>query len=252
MRMISWNVNGIRACLKHGFEQSVTSLDADFLGLQEIKCQEETLPVLSLDYPYSFFNYAEKKGYSGTALFARREPESVSYHIPGHNDEGRAITLHYPEFSLVNAYVPNSGDALKRLEFRTQSWEPAMRSYLSELAREKPVIYCGDLNVAHTEIDLANPDRNHRSAGFTDEEREAFGELLEAGFVDTFRHLYPQQRDAYSWWSYRTRARERNAGWRIDYFLVTPNLLPHLKDASIHTDIYGSDHCPVGILLDLS
>lgn len=227
------------------------ALDADFIGLQETKCQAETLPDLGLDYPYRYFNYAEKKGYSGTAILTRHEPQNVTYHIPNHTDQGRAITLHYEDFILVNAYVPNSGDGLRRLDYRTLEWEPDMRNYLVTLAQEKPVIYCGDLNVAHREIDLANPDSNHRSPGFTDEERLEMGKLLDAGFIDTFRHLHPDTPEAYSWWSYRTRARERNVGWRIDYFVISPELAPKLKEASIFPEIHGSDHCPVGILLDL-
>ncbi len=250
-RFISWNVNGIRACLKKGFIESMSALSADFICLQETKCQAETLPDFSnFGYEYSYFNYAEKKGYSGTAIFAREAPQSVSYHIPNHANEGRVVTLKYPAYYLVNAYVPNSGDALKRLEYRTRSWEPDMRAYLGELAQELPVVYCGDLNVAHKEIDLTHPQSNHYSAGFTDEERSELTLLLESGFVDTFRHLYPSVGGAYTWWSYRSMARERNIGWRIDYFVISKELLPNLKEATIYPDIYGSDHCPVGIFLD--
>lgn len=228
------------------------TLNPDFLCLQETKCQEDTLPELNLDYPFRYFKYAEKRGYSGTAILTKHEPESVSYGLPGHIGEGRLICLHYKHFALVNVYVPNSKDGLKRLDYRVTGWEPAVRDYLYELAQSIPVIYCGDLNVAHKPIDLANPDTNHRSAGFTDEERDAFQKLLDAGFIDTFRERYPALTDAYSWWSYRTRARERNAGWRIDYFLASNRLKSKIKDAAIHSDIHGSDHCPVSVQMDAS
>ena len=247
MRFISWNVNGLRAVVKKGFEDIFWSLDADFVCLQETKLQEGQI---SLDLPgyESYWCYAEKKGYSGTAIFTRRTPLSVSYNlgIPEHDSEGRVITLEYEDFYLVCVYTPNSQDGLRRLDYR-MSWEDDFREYLCKLDKQKPVIVCGDMNVAHEEIDLKNPATNHLNPGFSDEEREKFTELLDAGFIDTFRSLYPDRADAYSWWSYRAAARQRNVGWRIDYFVVSERLRGNIKDAYILPEIMGSDHCPVGL-----
>ena len=250
MKFISWNVNGLRAVFSKGFPDIIKELDADFVCLQETKMQAGQLDAELPTYT-SYWNYAEKKGYSGTAIYTRHEPLSVAYgiDIPEHDTEGRVITLEYPDFYLVTVYVPNSQDDLRRLEYRV-TWEDAFRAYLGELDKKKPVIVCGDLNVAHKEIDLKNPKSNRRNAGFTDEERGKFQELLDAGFVDTFRHFYPDQRDIYSWWSYRFKARERNSGWRIDYFVTSERLVPRLTSAKIHTEIYGSDHCPVELVID--
>ena len=247
MRFISWNVNGLRAVVKKGFEDIFWSLDADFVCLQETKLQEGQI---SLDLPgyESYWCYAEKKGYSGTAIFTRHTPMSVSYNlgVPGHDSEGRVITLEYADFYLVCVYTPNSQDGLRRLDYR-MSWEDDFREYLCKLDKQKPVIVCGDMNVAHEEIDLKNPATNHLNPGFSDEEREKFTELLDAGFIDTFRSLYPDRADAYSWWSYRAAARQRNVGWRIDYFVVSERLRGNIKDAYILAEIMGSDHCPVGL-----
>lgn len=247
MRFISWNVNGLRAVVKKGFEDIFWSLDADFVCLQETKLQEGQI---SLDLPgyESYWCYAEKKGYSGTAIFTRHTPLSVSYNlgIPEHDSEGRVITLEYEEFYLVCVYTPNSQDGLRRLDYR-MSWEDDFRDYLCELDKAKPVIVCGDMNVAHEEIDLKNPATNHMNPGFSDEERGKFTELLDAGFIDTFRSLYPDRTDAYSWWSYRAAARQRNVGWRIDYFVVSERLQGNIKDAYILPEVMGSDHCPVGL-----
>ena len=247
MRFISWNVNGLRAVVKKGFEDIFWSLDADFVCLQETKLQEGQI---NLDLPgyESYWCYAEKKGYSGTAIFTRRTPLSVSYNlgIPEHDSEGRVITLEYEDFYLVCVYTPNSQDGLRRLDYR-MSWEDDFRDYLCELDKSKPVIVCGDMNVAHEEIDLKNPATNHFNPGFSDEEREKFTELLNAGFIDTFRSLYPDRTDAYSWWSYRAAARQRNVGWRIDYFVVSERLRGNIKDAYILPEVMGSDHCPVGL-----
>ncbi|MCI7369046.1 MAG: exodeoxyribonuclease III [Firmicutes bacterium] len=247
MRFISWNVNGLRAVVKKGFEDIFWSLDADFVCLQETKLQEGQI---SLDLPgyESYWCYAEKKGYSGTAIFTRHTPMSVSYNlgVPGHDSEGRVITLEYADFYLVCVYTPNSQDGLRRLDYR-MSWEDDFREYLCKLDKQKPVIVCGDMNVAHEEIDLKNPATNHLNPGFSDEEREKFTELLDAGFIDTFRSLYPDRADAYSWWSYRAAARQRNVGWRIDYFVVSERLRGNIKDAYILPEIMGSDHCPVGL-----
>ena len=247
MRFISWNVNGLRAVVKKGFEDIFWSLDADFVCLQETKLQEGQI---NLDLPgyESYWCYAEKKGYSGTAIFTRRTPLSVSYNlgIPEHDSEGRVITLEYEDFYLVCVYTPNSQDGLRRLDYR-MSWEDDFRDYLCELDKSKPVIVCGDMNVAHEEIDLKNPATNHFNPGFSDEEREKFTELLDAGFIDTFRSLYPDRTDAYSWWSYRAAARQRNVGWRIDYFVVSERLRGNIKDAYILPELMGSDHCPVGL-----
>ena len=233
-----------------GFYESLAALDADVVCLQETKLQEGQID-LALEGYETFWNYADKKGYSGTAIFTRRHPLSVTYGlgIDLHDHEGRIITAEYDSFYLVTAYVPNSQDGLRRLDYR-QQWDKDLRAYLKELETKKPVVLCGDLNVAHREIDLKNPKSNRKNAGFTDEEREGFQQLLDAGFVDTFRHFYPDQTDIYSWWSYRFRAREKNAGWRIDYFVVSEALRPRLVSACIHTDIFGSDHCPVEVVID--
>lgn len=247
MKFVSWNVNGLRACHGKGFEEAFHDLDADFFCLQETKMQAGQLDLTFEGY-HSFWCYAEKKGYSGTAIFSRHEPLNVTYGlgIEEHDHEGRVITLEMPNFYLVTCYTPNSQDGLRRLDYR-MTWDEAFRAYLQKLDAVKPVIICGDLNVAHQEIDLKNPKTNRKNAGFTDEEREKFTLLLEAGFVDTFRHFYPNLEGAYSWWSYRFQARAKNAGWRIDYFLVSERLRPQLQAASIHSDIHGSDHCPVAV-----
>ena len=248
MKLISWNVNGLRACEGKGFSDIFRQLDADFFCLQETKMQPGQLDLQFEGYE-SYWNSADKKGYSGTAIFTRHKPLNVTYGIgiDEHDHEGRVITLEMPQFFLVCCYTPNSQDGLKRLDYR-MTWEDAMRDYLKSLDRQKPVIYCGDLNVAHEEIDIKNPKTNRRNAGFTDEERQKFSELLSEGFIDTFRTLYPDE-VTYSWWSYRFHAREKNAGWRIDYFVTSQRLLEHIKDAKIHTQIMGSDHCPVELQL---
>jgi exodeoxyribonuclease-3 len=248
MKLISWNVNGLRACEGKGFSDAFRQLDADFFCLQETKMQEGQLDLQFEGYQ-SYWNYAEKKGYSGTAIFTRHQPLNVTYGIgiDEHDHEGRVITLEMPDFFLVTVYTPNSQDELRRLDYRMK-WEDDFQDYLQRLDAQKPVIVCGDLNVAHQEIDLKNPKTNRRNAGFTDEEREKFTALLSKGFIDTFRTLYPEQ-ITYSWWSYRFRAREKNAGWRIDYFVTSQRLLERIKDAKIHTEIMGSDHCPVELLL---
>lgn len=245
MKLISWNVNGLRACVNKGFLDFFKEIDADIFCIQESKLQEGQI-TLDLDGYHQYWNYAEKKGYSGTAVFTREEPISVSYGIgmEEHDREGRVITLEYPEFYLVTVYTPNSQNELARLPYRMQ-WEEDFLAYLKKLEENKPVIFCGDLNVAHKEIDLKNPKTNRKNAGFTDEEREKFSQLLDAGFIDTFRYFYPEQEGIYSWWSYRFKAREKNAGWRIDYFCVSECLKEKLVDAKIHTEIMGSDHCPV-------
>ena len=250
MKFISWNVNGLRAVFGKGFPEIIQGLDADFVCLQETKMQAGQLEADLPSY-HTYWNYAEKKGYSGTAIYTRHEPLSVSYGIgiDHHDTEGRVITLEYTDFYLVTVYVPNSQDDLRRLGYR-MTWEDDFRAYLVELDKKKPVIVCGDLNVAHQEIDLKNPKSNRRNAGFTDEERGKFQELLDAGFIDTFRYFHPDQRDIYSWWSYRFKARERNSGWRIDYFVTSERLVPRLTSAKIHTEIYGSDHCPVELVID--
>ena len=251
MKLISWNVNGLRACVQKGFMDYFTASDADFFCIQESKLQEGQI---SLEMPgyEQYWNYAEKKGYSGTAVFTKRPPLSVSYGmgIPEHDREGRMITLEYPDFSLVTVYTPNSQDQLARLDYRMK-WEDDFLSYLKGLAKRSPVIFCGDLNVAHTEIDLKNPASNHKNAGFTDEERKKYSHLLESGFIDTWRYFHPDTTGVYSWWSYRFRAREKNAGWRIDYFCVSETLKGKLLGADIHTDVFGSDHCPVELRIDL-
>lgn len=245
MKLISWNVNGLRACVNKGFLDFFKEIDADIFCIQESKLQEGQI-TLELEGYHQYWNYAEKKGYSGTAVFTREEPISVSYGIgmEEHDREGRVITLEYPEFYLVTVYTPNSQNELARLPYRMQ-WEEDFLAYLKKLEENKPVIFCGDLNVAHKEIDLKNPKTNRKNAGFTDEEREKFSQLLDAGFIDTFRYFYPEQEGIYSWWSYRFKAREKNAGWRIDYFCVSECLKEKLLDAKIHTEIMGSDHCPV-------
>ena len=248
MKLISWNVNGLRACEAKGFRDIFRQLDADFFCLQETKMQPDQLDIQFEGYE-SYWNSAEKKGYSGTAVFTKHQPLNVTYGIgiDLHDHEGRVITLEMEDFFLVCCYTPNSQDGLKRLEYR-MSWEDAFRNYLKKLDAVKPVILCGDLNVAHEEIDLKNPKSNRRNAGFTDEEREQFTDLLNSGFTDTFRWKYPEQ-VTYSWWSYRFQARQKNAGWRIDYFVVSDRLRPRIIDAVIHTDILGSDHCPVELTL---
>ena len=247
MKFISWNVNGLRAVVGKGFDEIFKALDADFFCLQETKMQAGQLD-LEFDGYRSYWNYADKKGYSGTAIYSRHEPLSVTYGIgiDEHDHEGRVITLEMPDFYLVTCYTPNSQDGLRRLDYR-MTWEDAFRAYLLELDKKKPVIVCGDLNVAHQEIDLKNPKTNRKNAGFTDEEREKMTVLLGSGFTDTWRFFNPDVADVYSWWSYRFRAREKNAGWRIDYFLVSNRLQEQLTDAKIHTDIFGSDHCPVEV-----
>ena len=251
MKFISWNVNGLRAVAGKGFADIFKELDAAFFCLQETKMQQGQLD-LEFDGYRSYWNYAEKKGYSGTAIYSRHEPVGVTYGIgiEEHDHEGRVITLEMPGFYLVTCYTPNSQDGLKRLDYR-MTWEDAFRGYLMELDKKKPVIVCGDLNVAHQEIDLKNPKTNRKNAGFTDEERDKMTVLLAAGFTDTWRFFNPDVADVYSWWSYRFKAREKNAGWRIDYFLVSNRLQQQLTDAKIHTAIYGSDHCPVEVDIDL-
>ena len=248
MKFISWNVNGLRACVGKEFEQQFKDLDADFFCLQETKMQAGQLDLSFPGYE-SYWNYADKKGYSGTAIFTKHKPLSVTYSIDidEHDHEGRVITLEMEDFYLVTVYTPNSQDGLRRLEYRMK-WEDDFQAYLHKLDEKKPVIVCGDMNVAHQEIDLKNPKTNHKNAGFTDEEREKMTQLLSNGFIDTFRTLYPEQ-VTYSWWSYRFRAREKNTGWRIDYFLISERLKDRLEDAKIHTEIMGSDHCPVEIIL---
>ncbi len=249
MRLISWNVNGIRACMEKGFMDFFAKADADIFCLQETKVQEGQIE-LELPGYCQYWNYAEKKGYSGTALFTKKEPLGVSYGIgiEEHDREGRVITAEFEDLYVITVYTPNSQDELKRLDYRMQ-WEEAFLAYLKKLEEKKPVIFCGDLNVAHKEIDLKNPKTNRHNAGFTDEERGCFDRLLENGFIDTFRYFYPDQKDIYSWWSYRFRAREKNAGWRIDYFVTSEALKDRLLDAAIHTQVTGSDHCPVELAL---
>lgn len=244
MKLISWNVNGLRACVGKGFFDFLAAEQPDMMCLQETKLQPEQAP--QIEGYYEYWNSAEKKGYSGVALFSKNEPQSVTYGIgiEEHDHEGRVITADYGEFYLVTVYTPNSQDELRRLDYRMR-WEDDFRTYLKKLDAEKPVIVCGDMNVAHKEIDLKNPKTNRRNAGFTDEERAKMTELLEAGFTDTFRHFYPDLEGAYSWWSYRFKAREKNAGWRIDYFLVSDRFADRVKDARILSDVFGSDHCPV-------
>lgn len=249
MKLISWNVNGLRACLTKGFLDFFNQEKADIFCVQETKMQEGQAEVV-LDGYKQYWNSAEKKGYSGTAIFTKMEPISVHYDIDSeqHSHEGRAITLEFDDFYIVNSYTPNAQPELARLDFR-MSWEDAMRAYLTKLSKHKSVILCGDLNVAHQEIDLKNPKTNHKNPGFSDEERSKMTELLNAGFTDSFRYIYPDLEEAYTWWSYRFRAREKNAGWRIDYFITSNDLQDKIEDAVIYKDILGSDHCPVGLLL---
>ncbi len=249
MKFISWNVNGLRACVQKGFLDFFNEVDADFFCIQESKLQEGQIN-LELPGYHQYWNYAEKKGYSGTAIFTKHEPISVEYgiNIEEHDHEGRVITLEYSDFYLVTVYTPNSKEKLARLDYRME-WEDAFRAFLKEKDAVKPVIVCGDLNVAHKEIDLKNPKTNRRNAGFTDEEREKFSILLEEGFIDTFRYFYPELEGVYSWWSYRFNARANNAGWRIDYFCTSKALEDKLVDAKIHTEVFGSDHCPVELII---
>lgn len=251
MKLISWNVNGIRACVTKGFLDYFKEEDADIFCIQESKMQEGQLD-LELEGYYQYWNYAKKKGYSGTAIFTKKEPISVNYGIgiEEHDQEGRVITLEFDNFYMVTVYTPNSQNELARLDYR-MTWEDAFKDYLNSLKANKPVIVCGDMNVAHKEIDLKNPKTNRRNAGFTDEERGKFTDLLAEGYVDTFRHFYPDMENIYSWWSYRFKAREKNAGWRIDYFLVSDNIADKCLDAKIHTQVLGSDHCPVELTIEL-
>ena len=250
MKLISWNVNGIRACLNKGFKEFFEKIDADIFCIQETKCQKGQID-LEFDGYTSYWNSAEKKGYSGTAVFTKIKPLNVTYGIgiEEHDKEGRVITLEFEDFYLVNVYTPNSKRELERLDYR-QIWEDEMRKYLLKLNENKPVVMCGDLNVAHKEIDLKNPSSNRRNAGFTDEERNKMTELLNAGFLDTFRYFYPDKTGEYSWWSYMRKARENNAGWRIDYFIVSKDIEKRLKDAKIYQEVMGSDHCPVGLEIE--
>lgn len=251
MKLISWNVNGLRACFNKGFEDFFRAVDADAFCLQETKLQEGQIDFAPEGY-HCFWNYAEKKGYSGTAIFTKREPIGVTYGmgIEEHDKEGRVITLEFEDYYLITVYVPNSQRELTRLDYR-MTWEDAFLNYINELDKKKPVIYCGDLNVAHREIDLKNPKTNRRNAGFTDEERGKMSAVLDAGYTDTFRYFYPEQADAYSWWSYMFKAREKNVGWRIDYFICSERLNDKLTDAKIHSEVLGSDHCPVELDIDL-
>ncbi len=250
MKLVSWNVNGLRAIYKKGFEESFKELDADIFCIQETKMQEGQIE-LDLQGYYQYYNYAERKGYSGTAIFTKKEPLKVSYGIgiEEHDKEGRVITLEFDKFYMVNCYTPNSGRELARLEYR-MTWEDEFKKYLIKLDKQKPVIICGDLNVAHTEIDLKNPKSNRKNAGFTDEERSKIEELLNSGFTDSFRKMYPDKEEAYTWWSYMFNARANNAGWRIDYFLVSDRISKNIKDAYIYSEIMGSDHCPVGLEIE--
>ena len=250
MKMISWNVNGLRACMNKDFEGFFISADADIFCLQETKLQQGQIDFAPEGY-HCYWNYAEKKGYSGTAIFTKQEPLSVSYGmgIDAHDKEGRLITLEFDNFYFATVYVPNSQRELKRLDYRMQ-WEDDFRNYILSLEKTKPVIFCGDLNVAHREIDLKNPKTNRNNAGFTDDERNKFSALLDSGYTDTFRYFYPDLEGVYSWWSYMFKAREKNAGWRIDYFVTSKSLDDNLADAKIHTDVFGSDHCPIELDID--
>lgn len=251
MKMISWNVNGLRACVGKNFMEFFNEVDADLFSVQETKLQQGQIEIETKDY-YQYWNYAEKKGYSGVCVFSKVEPLNVFYGLENgtHNNEGRAITLEFEKFYYVTAYVPNSQEKLARLEYRLQ-WEKDLLDYLVKLDSIKPVIYCGDLNVAHKEIDLKNPKTNTKNPGFSPEERDAFSRLLNAGFIDSFRYFYPDLEGAYSWWSYRFNSRAKNAGWRIDYFIVSKKLQENLQDAKIHADILGSDHCPVELTIKI-
>lgn len=246
MKLVSWNVNGLRACITKGFDEVFKNLNADIFCIQETKMQEDQAESISYDGYYKYMNSAEKKGYSGTAIFTKLKPLSVTYGIgvEEHDKEGRIITLEYDKFFLVNCYTPNSKRELERLDYR-MIWEDEIRKYLNVLNEKKPVIYCGDLNVAHNEIDIKNPKTNHFSAGFTDNEREKMTKLLDSGYIDTYRYLYPNEADRYTWWSYMRNSRQKNVGWRIDYFIVSNNLKNEIKEACIHSDIFGSDHCPI-------
>lgn len=250
MKFISWNVNGLRAVMTKGFEDIFKNLDADVFCLQETKLQEGQIDLAFEGY-HSYWNYADKKGYSGTAIFTKREPLGVTYGmgVDEHDHEGRLITLEFEDYYFITVYVPNSQDGLKRLDYRMK-WEDDFLSYINSLQEKKPVVYCGDLNVAHKEIDLKNPKTNRKNAGFTDEERGKFSDVLKAGYIDTFRHFYPDLEGAYSWWSYRFHAREKNAGWRIDYFVTSASMKDRLRSAKIHSDIFGSDHCPVELVIE--
>lgn len=251
MKFISWNVNGIRACVTKGFLESFNGLEADIFAIQESKMQEGQLDLEIPGY-HQYWNYADKKGYSGTAVFTKKEPVEVTYGmgIDEHDHEGRLITLDMGDYYFITVYVPNSQNELKRLDYRMK-WEDDFLSYVSKLKKKKPVVICGDMNVAHKEIDLKNPSSNRHNAGFTDEERNKMTDLLSAGFIDTFRYKYPDQEGIYSWWSYRFKAREKNAGWRIDYFLVSDDIKEKIEDAKIHTEVFGSDHCPVELTLNI-
>ncbi len=261
MKLVSWNVNGIRACVKKGFEEFFSKADADIFCVQETKMQiadsensqdiKEIMNMLIFNNYFSYWNSAQKKGYSGTAIFTKKEPINVTYGIgiEEHDKEGRVITLEFEDFFMVNIYTPNSKRELERLDYR-QIWEDEIRKYLLDLNKKKPVIMCGDLNVAHKEIDLKNPKTNRRNAGFTDEEREKMTELLNAGFTDSFRYIYPEKQDAYTWWSYMGHAREKNVGWRIDYFIVSNDIKEKIKEAEIYPEIIGSDHCPIGLEIE--
>lgn len=251
MKFISWNVNGLRACMGKGFMDFFNEIDADIFCLQETKLSEGQIELETPGY-FQYWNYAEKKGYSGTAIFAKEKPLNVTYGIgvDVHDHEGRVITLEYPEYYFITVYVPNSQDELKRLDYR-MTFEDDFLAYIKNLEKNKPVIYCGDLNVAHKEIDLKNPKTNRHNAGFTDEERGKFQNIIDSGFIDSFRYFYPDKEQIYSWWSYRFHAREKNSGWRIDYFITSGSLSDKLRDAKIHTDIFGSDHCPVELDIDL-
>ena len=249
MKLVSWNVNGLRAALKKGFVESMRELDPVIIGIQETKMQPGQAEVDLPEYE-EHFNSAIRKGYSGTAVFSKHKPINVTHNFGEYDDEGRTIVCEFEDFYFVTVYTPNSKSELERLDYR-MDWEDAFKEYMLELDKKKPVIICGDLNVAHKEIDLKNPKTNRRNAGFTDEEREKFGKLLDAGFTDTFRHLYPDKEGIYSWWSYRFNARKNNAGWRIDYFLVSNRIADKIKEAKIHTDIMGSDHCPVSLELEI-
>ena len=249
MKLVSWNVNGLRAALKKGFVESMRELDPDIIGIQETKMQPGQAEVDLPEYE-EHFNSAIRKGYSGTAVFSKYKPINVTHNFGEYDDEGRTIVCEFEDFYFVTVYTPNSKSELERLDYR-MDWEDAFKEYMLELDKKKPVIICGDLNVAHKEIDLKKPKTNRRNAGFTDEEREKFGKLLDAGFTDTFRHLYPDKEGIYSWWSYRFNARKNNAGWRIDYFLVSNRIADKIKEAKIHTDIMGSDHCPVSLELEI-
>ena len=251
LKFVSWNVNGIRACVQKGFEEIFRQLDADIFCIQESKMQAGQLSLETEGY-HQYWNYAEKKGYSGTAIFTKEEPLSVSYGmgIDRHDTEGRLITLEFEKYYFITCYTPNAQDGLKRIDYR-MDWEDSFREYVCALDKKKPVIFCGDLNVAHKEIDLKNPKSNRRNPGFTDEERGKFSELLESGFIDSFRYFYPDLEGAYSWWSYRFSARAKNAGWRIDYFVVSEKLREKLRGAKIHNEIFGSDHCPVELEIDI-